>query len=374
MPQSLASAKIQTAEKLLNSAEKIRNLSCLVGFDGFVDEVIRIVDKRHSTDNYTPIPTITAFLERIAKTAGKSTNIEMAVQQIKLGGNGPIFANAMATFGLQTTCIGSLGYPELHPVFYDFAKKADAISIAEPAFTLALEFDDGKLMLNRTETLQEVTYENIIEILSKDGFKQLWQQSDLISINNWTMLLPMTDLWQKILQHHCQNSDLSRQSTIYFDLADPEKRTQKDMQECLATMTGFTPYFKAILGCNEKESVEISRILEIKTGNGSKEDLQTRAQAIRERLQIDCLVIHPVKFAVAATEEKTALADGPFTPNPKISTGAGDHFNAGFCLASILNFDLGSALLAGVATAGYYVRHAAPPTVSDLVAFLKSWN
>lgn len=77
------------------------------------------------------------------------------------------------------------------------------MSVAEPAFTLALEFDDGKLMLNQSEALQKVTYENNINILGKDKFQQLWQQSHLISINNWTMLVTMTDLWQKILQHHC---------------------------------------------------------------------------------------------------------------------------------------------------------------------------
>lgn len=128
------------------------------------------------------------------------------------------------------------------------------------------------------------------------------------------------------------------------------------------------------MGCNEKESIEISHILGLKTGNGSKNDLQTRAQAIRELLQIDCLVIHPLKFAIAATEETTACANGPFTQNPKISTGAGDHFNAGFCLASILDFELESALLVGVASSGYYVRNTASPSVFDLVHFLKAWQ
>ena len=45
---------------------------------------------------------------------------------------------------------------------------------------------------------------------------------------------------------------------------------------------------------------------------------------------------------------------------PKISTGAGDHFNAGFCLGRVLGFWLAESLCAGVATSGYYVRTGEP--------------
>jgi sugar/nucleoside kinase (ribokinase family) len=240
--------------------------------------------------------------------------------------------------------------------------------------TLALEFDDGKLMLGQSETLQEVTYKKIIEIVGKERFRQTWQQSDLISINNWTMLVPMTDLWLKILENHCDPNGLHRNSLIYFDLADPEKRTQEDLCDCLATISRFTPYFKAILSCNEKESVEIAKILNLTIGDGSKKDVVARAQKLRERLQIDCVVIHPIKYAVAATAKETAEVDGPYEPNPRISTGAGDHFNAGFCLASVLDLDLDSALLAGVATSGYYVRNAQPPSINNVVNFLNRWR
>ena len=52
---------------------------------------------------------------------------------------------------------------------------------------------------------------------------------------------------------------------------------------------------------------------------------------------------------------------GPFTPKPKITTGAGDHFNAGFCIGRLLDLGLAASLQIGVATSGYYVRHAKSP-------------
>jgi sugar/nucleoside kinase (ribokinase family) len=63
--------------------------------------------------------------------------------------------------------------------------------------------------------------------------------------------------------------------------------------------------------------------------------------------------------------------EGPFCAKPLISTGAGDHFNAGFCLGLLLGDDLEAALQIGVATSGFYVRTAKSPTVSDLRKFLK---
>ncbi len=95
------------------------------------------------------LPTIAKLADRLAAAAGKSTNIELVNQITKLGGNGPIMANALASFGLQVTYLGMLGYPKLHPVFGPFAQRAEVHSIAEPGHTDALEFEDGKIMLGK---------------------------------------------------------------------------------------------------------------------------------------------------------------------------------------------------------------------------------
>jgi hypothetical protein len=50
----------------------------------------------------------------------------------KLGGNGPIMANALGAYGNDVTYIGNLGAPALHPVFAEFGESATVYSIAEP--------------------------------------------------------------------------------------------------------------------------------------------------------------------------------------------------------------------------------------------------
>src|SRR6187551_3748453 len=91
------------ARLLTSMGSKAADFKAFVGLDGFVDEIVHAVDKRENAEEFTRLPTIQAFADRIAGAAGKSTNIEMVIQRTKLGGNGPIMANALATLGLKTT-------------------------------------------------------------------------------------------------------------------------------------------------------------------------------------------------------------------------------------------------------------------------------
>jgi sugar/nucleoside kinase (ribokinase family) len=94
------------------------------------------------------------------------------------------------------------------------------------------------------------------------------------------------------------------------------------------------------------------------------------AGAIREKLHLSCVVIHPRRSAAAAVEDHSAHFPGPFVVKPKISTGAGDHFNAGFALGQVLGMSLEESLCVGVGVSGYYVRTAISPSAQELADFV----
>jgi hypothetical protein len=125
-----------------------------------------------------------------------------------------------------------------------------------------------------------------------------------------------------------------------------------------------------ILGLNEKEGYEIGEVLSLDTSDHSPEGLAKMALKIQSELKINTLVIHPVAFALAVSDGKVDLVQGPFCEKPLISTGAGDHFNSGFCLGKMLGLDNVNSLMTAVSTSGFYVRTAKSPTVSDLAQFL----
>ena len=167
---NISEFRVNCARTLTSSTEKASQFTAFIGLDGFVDEIIHAVDKRENAEEYTRLPTISSMAERIAGASGKSTNIELVNQRTKLGGNGPIMANALATLGLQVTYVGSLGYPNLHSVFKPFSERASVHSIAESGHTDAVEFLDGKLMLVKSMSLNEIAWENIERVSGGRNF------------------------------------------------------------------------------------------------------------------------------------------------------------------------------------------------------------
>ncbi len=362
----------QTASELLAAAGRVNQMTAFVGLDGFVDDILHVVDKRENADNYLRLPTIAQLAERLAGAAGRSTNIELVSQLNKLGGNGPIMANALASFGLKVTYLGILGYPNLHPVFADFAKRAEVHSIAEPGYTDALEFEDGKIMLGKHQSLKQMNWENIKVRFGQEKFAAKFGSSDLVGFVNWTMLTHMSDIWAAVLKEVCPAMKGPRRK-LFIDLADPEKRTKADILRALELVAAFQKHFDVVLGLNEKESMEIGNTLGLGTTNRSPEELLKLTQEIHQRVRVDTLVVHPTAYAVASGPDGTAHVRGPFTPKPKITTGAGDHFNSGFCLGKLLGFTTQRCLLIGVATSGFYVRTGQSPSVPDLANLLRNW-
>ena len=347
-------------------------MSAFIGMDGFIDEIVHIVDKRINSTEFVRLNTIAEYAKRIAVAAGKSTNFEMVTQLVKLGGNGPIMANAIANFGIKLSYLGSLNYPDIHPVFKDFAAKGDVHSIAGAGRTDALEFDDGKLIMGRMTQLAEVNWENIVARYGREKFVEKFTKSDFVGFVNWTMLPHMSDIWDVVLKEICPTLNGPRR-TLFFDLADPEKRSKEDILRALDQLTQFEKYFDVILGLNEKECYEIGDVLAYDTSDHTPDGLGNLAIKIQKRLAINTLVVHPVAYALAVSNGKLDIVKGPYCEKPLISTGAGDHFNSGFCLGKMLGLDNVTSLHTAVSTSGFYVRTAISPSMANLAEFLENW-
>jgi sugar/nucleoside kinase (ribokinase family) len=130
--------------------------------------------------------------------------------------------------------------------------------------------------------------------------------------------------------------------------------------------------FQVYLGFNLGESAFIARAVKLTAPTGAPQEVLAYSKRLREQLRIDGVVIHWSRNAVGSDSYSTASVEAPYTDNPKISTGAGDHFNAGFCLGCLLGGDLEANIQLGVATSGYYVREAKSPTLSELSGFVET--
>jgi hypothetical protein len=374
----MASFKSRALTALRAAAPRAADKSALVGLDGFVDTIVTPVAQRTAQgDAFTPIRTIPEFSSRIAGAAGKSTNIEFYPLMDKLGGNGPIMAAALLAGGTRITYVGALGHPAIHPVFHAFSSKADVVSLAGPGTTIAVEFQDGKLMLGQLRGLDGITLPKIDEVMGAARFRSTLAAADLVALVNWTMIPNMsgifTALVEEVLPGLAPRAAVLPPRLFFFDLADPEKRTRADLLDVLHLIARFGAFGQVTLGLNLKEAQQAAEVLQLPAPDKDEASLRSSAAAIREKLGVATVVVHPRESAACATAAGTAWVPGPYTDKPLITTGAGDHFNGGFSQGQLLGLDPEGCLALGVCTSGHYVRTGISPTLADLETFLASW-
>jgi len=365
----------QTVEELSKKAGAATHRNAIIGLDGFVDKIVKAVARRHGHGRaFEAMATITEFGERITAAAGKSTNIELFPEMEKLGGNGPIMANAMDAAGIDVRYIGALGKP-VHPVFTEFAQRTHAVSLCEPGITHAVEFDDGKVMLGSLSSLEQISYESIIAAMGEGAFFDALNRADLVAMVNWTMIPNMTEVFNDLLDKALPNLGPKESGRyFFFDLTDPNKRSAGDLRTALESISRFRSFGSATLGLNLAEAKQVHDVLGLGTCGESPDDLKQMAARIRSKLELACVVIHPRDGAACATRNDTWYVTGPFCEKPLISTGAGDHFNAGFATAQMLGLTPPACLTVAVATSGQYVRTAKSPSLSATTSFIANWK
>ncbi|MHC5067183.1 MAG: PfkB family carbohydrate kinase [Planctomycetota bacterium] len=348
----------------------------LVGFDGFIDHISDVVDQRQGPDSYTPFTTIADYGQRVVAAAGKSANIEVVVKQTKIGGNGPIMANAMICQGVGLTFVGNVGEADyVHPVFQALADGAqEVVPLGEPAVTTALEFTDGKIMQTRSAPLAAITADSVFAALGEQRWVTLLRSVAAVATVNWTQIMAMTDIWRQLSERVLPQ--LGGHRPLWFvDLADPAKRTRDDLRAAIEQLQVMQEHVDIVLGLNGSEGRQVIEALG-GTWDGDEEDTDAARACcvdIRNRTGLHWVMVHLVASAACAGPDGAVGAAGFLCAKPLITTGAGDHFNAGFLSALLAGQSAETALLAGGATSGSYVRSGVSPTRADIAAFLRTY-
>ena len=367
----------QAADALQQAAEQSAKI--LVGFDGFIDAIIDVVDKRSSTDDYTKFDTIGDLGSRITAAAGRSSNFELVVKQRKIGGNGPIMANALLRAGHNVDYLGVLGAPQPDVVFTPLVNGADrVVSLGDASQTDALEFSDGKLMLGKLTPLDEVNWDHLVEVVGLDGLIDWFAQVDAVATVNWTMILAMTHIWQELQRQvfpAIKERNPQWRPLWFVDLADPAKRDQSDIVAALHVLTALQQDVDVVLGLNGSEACQVAEVLGLawQGEQESTDEAERIAAEINQSLKLQCVMVHLVGSAAAHWGNGQGQAPGFHCDKPLITTGAGDHFNAGFFGAILAGCDYRHALSIGGASSGHYVRTAHSPTRQELIHFLSQW-
>lgn len=352
----------------------IHDCRVVAGFDGFVDEMISLVGERRSLEDFTPVPDIDTFGKLISSAAGHSSLREIVVNDTHPGGCAVNLADGLASLGARVDCFATLGEPA-HLAFREIAAKCHGFHSwgREPGRTLAFEFNDGKLMFSAVKQLADFTLEAVRGFLKNGSYQSACAEARVIALTDWTLYPHMTGVW-KLLQQEVFTA-LGHRPQFLIDLVDPSSRSAADILEMAGSLSDFEPVGPLTLGLNGNEANILSRLhgLASTAPEAAPDETFAQSVALRERLEISRVVIHNNAFAVSADVEGGCIQPGPHCPNPKKSTGAGDRFNAGYCLGLALGCDPADSLALGCGVSGFFVRNARSANQRELAEFLFQW-
>ena len=350
-----------------------REVRAFVGFDGFVDTLYRVV-REQTPRGAAFFATIGEFAAHLGKAAGQSADMELVRLETRLGGNAPLMGNAMASLGVEAACVGAMGHPELRPVFASMHPRCSAVSIGEPGDTSAYEFDDGKLMFADLAPLMALDWARVKQALGPDALAAA-TAAELLALVNWGGLPYAQEIWEGLAAEvlpYLPPPPAGRARWLFVDLADISKRSSDDIQRLVTLLRLLSRTLDVTLGLNEHEAWILHARLAGPGGLHAQGDdvqgLGRVAEQLFELLGLSTIVIHPVNRSYAVSRGGLIQRPGRVVEKPRVSTGGGDNFNAGYCFARLLGLTLPASLECAMAVGRLYVREGRSPSMEELTA------
>ncbi len=356
------------SERFASQKDVIQGKKVCVGFDGFVDKVMRPIKTRTDEVTCTHFSTIDSFGEKITSLAGRSGNVELDVSATEFGGCGPHFANGLANMGVSVTCIGAMGYPEKNPVF-NLNENCRTITVGEPGYSYLFEFEDGKIIMSDIRDISTLRWADIIERVSIDEMVKYFDAADIITLVNWSYLVHFHEVYEKFLELVMPRLS-KKDRKIYIDIADCAKRQPQEIKAALKMFGKYSEYAPTYLGLNKSEAMVMHAVL----CEGDYKDSVTIAKAIKDFSGIGTVVIHPVDSSAAAFDGGEIEVKGILCENPKKTTGGGDNFNSGFCAGLLAELDIESCLISGMTTSYLYVKNGKCNSFEDICEAMQMYD
>ncbi|MFD1632854.1 hypothetical protein ACOZ4L_15000 (plasmid) [Haloplanus ruber] len=345
----------------------VRAPRTVLGFDGFVDNVRRVVDERTTAESFEPMTELGAFGERIAASADdrSSITVEWTREGTRTGGLTCHLARAFIGLDASPVMIGAYGAPELD-VFADEFAAATRHSFGAPNYTEAVEFDDGKLLVTETGATRTLDWETLTDAVGVETLADALDGADAFGIGYWVVIPELPSILTG-LREAVWPTLADPPETVLLDPGDVRQLSDDVLAEGIDPIRAFADVAPVTLSANRAEMQRLAARFE------APPSLSAAATAVRDGLGLHRAVAHADDVSVAAGPDGLTSVAVPTVDDPELTTSAGDHFNVGLLLGLAAGLSDPAAVCLGNVVAGHFVRHGAPPAEADLRAFLDGY-
>ncbi len=358
-----------------NATENIRNAmkdikgTAILGIDGMIDEVWELIDSRVDAKNITKIPNMKTFGDIIVSRGTGGLAKERKLKRRSCGGFVCNTGRAVGTLGIDTTFLGFFGKEPFAEIFDEFQEVATLVSLGNSANIHILEFLDGKIMMPNLDELINLTWADVINVLSEERVKELFDK-DIIGLGYWSNMYDFETILEKITDIAVANKRTKR---VFHDFANLNKRTPNALKVGLAALKKENARLPQTLSLNEHEGGILAEVLGVdypedvnnpKSADATKEAVQKMQKIIG----IDEVIVHTLYYAVAASDKEVVSAKQTYCESPAKTTGAGDTFNGGYMVSCLSNLTLLERLIFANASTLYYVSTGSAGAVSDVLS------
>ncbi|MEX2680697.1 MAG: PfkB family carbohydrate kinase [Candidatus Sigynarchaeota archaeon] len=340
------------------------------GFDGVLDQIYTVVARRYSVDDYVRLTSIGEWADIVKNAAGSAANFEIIEKKRSTGGFVANTAGALLALAApldDVTLVGGFGVGGIAPPFKDLFEtkfKCKLISIGEPGYTHAYEFDDGKLMMTSFASILTLDAATIMRAISEQELVNMLNGTSLFGLGYWSVTPGMTGIFKLFATNVFPA--LQRPLDLFLDLASLRKRSEGDIRDMAAIINQFPDHIRVTLSLNDKEAMQLHEALSRKTvvddfpsadiSLDNKDLFVFLGEKISQQLPRCHVIIHTPKFAVSISLDKVFIVPNAYTKHASYTVAAGDAFNGGIALGLLAGCTPQEILAIGNATTSYFIR------------------
>lgn len=354
--------------KMNQYIEYINNVGgkILLGCDGFVDETYEIVGERRSQTDFTPMSNLKHFGELLVQRADGGVGVELVPKRRCEGGFGINTARIAAFLGIESVLPGLYGRSEIDPAFVEFLGKCELLSMGDPALTIALEFDDGKVLMSNLEAVSTVSWADFEAHFDEQKRKEMFTDVDILGLGYWSLTANFDEFFEGFM---AQYENIEPPRRMFYDFADIKKKSSESLMKTLGLIRNYNEKIPMTLSLNEHEVMELFLRLGIDYTSLAPETVSEPLAIAREKIGFDELLVHTPNFAAGSSaKDGEAFAMQDRQTHVVRSAGAGDSFNGGYISASLGDLPIKKRLVVANAATAFFVTHATGPTKEELIA------